>query len=385
MQLCMGVKLDGGRCSRVSREVRDPNAPHLHFCVTHWRTYDNRVESLRERFPDRNPNHVEGMCLCYERRHWCRGIAEPGSIFCERHRTLREEAEQARQERVAEEQRMNAILEDYQTRQPLMTWRQVVDDMMQRPDWNALRPIQWMILGRRVFRHLDEQADERQFIHYWRWRLHGGHGDPPEPNAQPLPAPPLHTLAGLARDRQNVHTRPVSEQTNRGLETLLALRQRTPGVMRSPDWFAAKWLVRSYGAWNVVCRTVDDMYRWYNQPTCRDPNDWLYRKALDGLYLMIRTVPSDETKIELFKRTFEECFESVGLCCDGHITRVCNVLVGFDNAFEPPVSLGELLQAKMAAIAASDLSTDEKIRQAIAFFTEHHIPEADRTAWLEAF
>jgi hypothetical protein len=95
--------------------------------------------------------------------------------------------------------------------------------------------------------------------------------------------------------------------------------------------------------------------------------------------------PSEEVKHELNKRVFEECFESVGLCCDGHISRLCNVLVGFDDAFEPPVAFGEVLQNKMAALFALDIPTDEKLAQAIAFFNEYAVPEAERTPWLEAF
>jgi hypothetical protein len=100
---------------------------------------------------------------------------------------------------------------------------------------------------------------------------------------------------------------------------------------------------------------------------------------------MIRNLPDDETKIEVFKRAFEECYESVSMCCDGHITRICNVLVGFDEAFAPPVPLGDVIQSKMAAIAGMDISTEEKVRLATAFFNEHNVQEADRTAWLEAF
>jgi hypothetical protein len=73
------------------------------------------------------------------------------------------------------------------------------------------------------------------------------------------------------------------------------------------------------------------------------------------------------------------------MCCDGHISRLCNVLVGFDEAFAPPVPFGEILQSKMAAIATQDISTDEKVQQATAFFNEYAVPEADRTAWLDAF
>ena len=73
------------------------------------------------------------------------------------------------------------------------------------------------------------------------------------------------------------------------------------------------------------------------------------------------------------------------MCCEGHISRLCNVLVGFDETFAPPVPFGEILQNKMAAIAALEVETEEKIRQATAFFNEFAVPEPDRAAWLEAF
>jgi len=60
------------------------------------------------------------------------------------------------------------------------------------------------------------------------------------------------------------------------------------------------------------------------------------------------------------------------------------VLVGFDDAFEPPVPKGEILQQKMAAIAGLDVDTDEKVRQATAVFEELEIPESEREPWLEA-
>ena len=75
----------------------------------------------------------------------------------------------------------------------------------------------------------------------------------------------------------------------------------------------------------------------------------------------------------------------MGMCCEGHISRLCNVLVGFDDAFQPPVALGELMQQKMAAIAGLDVSEEEKRRQATQWFTEHGVPEAERVAWLDAF
>ncbi len=264
-----------------------------------------------------------------------------------------------------------------------------MDELFER---NLDRELRFAV-GRRYFFNpaVVEQGfrHPRQLLRYWEWRLNGGEGEPPNLELEAQGPQPIiirrNDLAALAHDRQNVHTAPVSEQTNRGIEKLLAIRRQHGGMMRTPDWFAAKWLVRSYGSWPIVSRIVNDMHAWYGQSSCRQPNDYLYRNILDGLYLMIRNLPDDETKIEVFKRAFEECYESVSMCCDGHITRICNVLVGFDEAFAPPVPLGDIIQSKMAAIAGMDISTEEKVRLATAFFNEHNVQEADRTAWLEAF
>ena len=73
------------------------------------------------------------------------------------------------------------------------------------------------------------------------------------------------------------------------------------------------------------------------------------------------------------------------MCCDGHMSRLCNILVGFDDAFKPPVSTREVLQNRMSAIAALELETEEKIKQATDVLNELKIPEDQRGAWLEAF
>jgi hypothetical protein len=73
------------------------------------------------------------------------------------------------------------------------------------------------------------------------------------------------------------------------------------------------------------------------------------------------------------------------MCCDGHLSRLCNVLVGFIEDIKTEVPVGELLQQKMSAIAAMDADTDRKRREALTVFEELRIPLAERDAWIEAF
>jgi xanthine/CO dehydrogenase XdhC/CoxF family maturation factor len=125
-----------------------------------------------------------------------------------------------------------------------------------------------------------------------------------------------------------------------------------------------------------------DVEHWYALTLCRKEADCLYKRTLDGLWAMIK---ASEHKEELCKRLKEELTESVGMCCEGHLSRLCNVLVGFDDAFTTVISKGELLQKKMSEIAALEVTTRTKKMRAKAVLKELAIPVAEHSAWLDAF
>lgn len=202
-------------------------------------------------------------------------------------------------------------------------------------------------------------------------------GPPPrdrraQPQQQQPPQP--QTIGTIALDPQSVHTAVVSEQTNRSMDILLA-------EPVAPD---CNTLTKLPHVFHLNRKLYSDMRRWYKQSTCRGVDDWLYRKALDGLWALIQRRPEEERK-ELVQRLFEEAKESVGMCCEGHISRLCNVMVGFDDAFAPSVSVGEQLQMRMAAIANEDIATELKVERAVTVFRELAVPEDQWDAWIEAF
>jgi hypothetical protein len=221
-----------------------------------------------------------------------------------------------------------------------------------------------------------------EFTAYYVWAMNDARGfHNPEP-VGPVPVvrgPP--TLAQITRDPQSVHTAPVSVQTNVAMEKLLAL----PVVSgRQPiKSLARRWLYMRGLSWKMVSRVANDMDEWYDKTACRKPGDKLYRRLLDGLYAYIASV-SEETQRELCRRVFEECQDAVGMCCEGHLSRLCNVLVGFDSAFASPVSKGEILQNKFAALASQDIPATEKMSRAREMFVELDVPATEQGGWLDA-
>lgn len=188
---------------------------------------------------------------------------------------------------------------------------------------------------------------------------------------------PKSELHALSLDIQNVHTGVVNDLVNKGLATLLECPPLPPQNLK----------VEITNAWaskpkKEVTKVVKDMAKWYNVKSCREEDDELYKRALNGLWSTILQSPH---KADLLERLWEEASESVGMCCDGHIARLCNVMCGFDDAFKPQVSVGELLQQKIATISTKDLPTHQKVGEAWAVFEELSVPMEERMAWLEAF
>lgn len=183
--------------------------------------------------------------------------------------------------------------------------------------------------------------------------------------------PPRSQLEALTRDNQNVHTSVVNNQTSSTLEKLL-------DIETEPQY---KNFENEVGRTTETIPVLSDIETWYNKRTCRNRNDHLYQRVFDGLWV---TITKSAHKKELTQRLLEEAHDSLGMCCEGHISRLCNVLVGFDETVQPEISVGELLQQKMAAISGMDLSVEHKVGQAWTVFEELKIPMNDREAWIEA-
>jgi hypothetical protein len=135
---------------------------------------------------------------------------------------------------------------------------------------------------------------------------------------------------------------------------------------------------------NTVYR---DVVNWWNKPTIFSENDKLYKRLLRALWWTINQY-KPEVREELHKRLWEELKDGAipySVCTQGHIARLSNVMIGFDEAFVPPVPVGDILQQKMAAIYAMDVDYEEQMRLAEAVLEELKIPREQHKDWLSAF
>ena len=204
--------------------------------------------------------------------------------------------------------------------------------------------------------------------------------------------PPVHRAWGpnqreaqLAHDSQNVHTPEITKQMKDSLDILLTVDVPESQQATCKE-ILASWV--SQGRPPAEVNTVyNDMVAWWNRPTTYKANDKMYKRCLRGLWWTIKGYTGD-TRKELEKRLWDECRDSAipySVCTQGHMARLSNVMVGFDEAFVPPVPVGEVLQQKMAAIYAMDIEYEKQIELAEGVLAELKVPHEEHKNWLAAF
>jgi hypothetical protein len=176
-------------------------------------------------------------------------------------------------------------------------------------------------------------------------------------------------LQRLAMDNQNVHTKEVMKQTSEAQEFLL--KTPIPSGQKALQEIETAWTGKD------AKKVLKDMTSFYKM----SDNDHLYKRLLDGLWARIQVHPE---KAELIQRLWEETSEAVGKCYQGHICRLGNVMVGFTEEVKTDMPLGEILQQKMAVIAAKEVDVLHKVCEAWFVCEELKVPQEERAAWIEA-
>jgi len=186
-------------------------------------------------------------------------------------------------------------------------------------------------------------------------------------------------LRRLARDGQNLHTTLVVDKTNRAVSILVD--QPIPAGQKTMDeimtCYIHRWPKKNFAS------VFEDMALWGKTSTIYNYDDYLYRKVLRGAWAKIKTYP-EESRKTLEYRLLTECIESIGMCAEGHIARLANVFAGFDDAFQPELSLTEKVGNAMSALSKSELSVKEKLEEGKTILTSLGLPQEEQVAWLEA-
>jgi len=340
----------------------------------------------------------------------CRMRAIPGGDRCRRHEQLRPRPDLPPELRCLHRHCMRAAVEHQRCVRHVANFmrdrqRMLWDDMYipaflvlteQPNDWRAVVAIWRERVGEPGITHAFVDHLEINISRHIRipelWNHHMGDHAPMDEQGniawvtarRETRNPPRGELEAFVRDGQNVHTVHVTKQTNSALRILLDVDvpsdQRT--IMETHLAFMNHIACDRINTTLDVVNSVDrDSKRWYRTVTCRMDGDYLYKRVLDGLWAKIKTSP---LRSELEIRLWQEMVDSLGMCCDGHITRLANVLCGYDDAFQPELTPAEKLQNRMGVIASMDCGIIMQTAHAVAILRELEVPRELWSAWVDA-
>ena len=192
---------------------------------------------------------------------------------------------------------------------------------------------------------------------------------------------PVINLGAMAEHGQSVHMKEIETTTKTGIALLQEMNiPEGQNTLREIE----EAFRLSVDDKKAVSKVIADMKTWGAKKTAMDTKKNIYRPTLRGLWAKIKTY-DDDTKFELIQRLYEEASESLEMCADGHVARLVNVLVGFDDNFKLQISPMEYFQENIAKISENTVAPLEfKIEQVKRLMDDINMPEDQREAWISA-
>jgi len=195
-------------------------------------------------------------------------------------------------------------------------------------------------------------------------------------------------LLSLALDKQNIHTGAVNVKANQAMDSILkTVVSESCGIFKLISLLNRVWCTFLANNSIIFVSVLIDIKRhaeniFYINEMGETVQELRYQRLLCCVVQKIEN--NFENKNELYIRLWEECVDSVGMCFQGHMSRLCNVFSGFDPDFTLVASRGEQIQAAFQDLSTKKISFVEKKKEAFKIFEKFLIQDEEtKNAWIE--
>ena len=194
--------------------------------------------------------------------------------------------------------------------------------------------------------------------------------------AMALPNP--NVLARIANDNQNVHTQLVVEQTKKNVAEILKIP-----VPEDFKWQSKK-LSMTYKTIIMFCHLSPKSAWQFSSMYCSDATIYdlepgIFGKVVDGVWQFISKSPD---KQDLKKILTSELRDNIGMCAQGNLSRICNVLQGYLEGIGQKEALNTILGREFAKLMEVE-SEIERLNQGKLVLFNNNVPEDQWEPWLE--
>lgn len=355
MSQCAGVKHDGVRCSvMVIGEGQNLR------CRTHTKTLEkvgpNQIRRDEMKYiHDKNTNEIYA-----------------------RHRQILRDAEGADYERTYRARETEIRVEKLRYQTEFNTLELTIDRETEANNGQNA-DVAYIERQRQARRVRLEAAEERRRIVRAEWnqqRQVHQQAQPIFPNVQHVVD--QRQLAQLANDRQNVHTAVVVAKVKETVDKILLipvpLEYRTDTLKTSGEIILECKLSRA-AAWQMMAKYCGD-------ENIYEMGTGIYGRVLNSVWQYIKASPD---AADLKKILAAEMEDNIGMCAQGNLSRLCNILSGYLDGINTDVkSKNEIIGEELAELMTSEPNEDNRREVGRLILRDHGIPFEEWNAWLEA-
>jgi hypothetical protein len=185
-------------------------------------------------------------------------------------------------------------------------------------------------------------------------------------------------LGQIAQDNQNVHTQIVVEQTKKNVQEILKIP--VPEIFK---WQKNK-LSMTYKTIVMFCHLSPKSAWQFSSMYCSDATIYdlepgIFGKVVDGVWQFIQGSPD---KADLKKILAAELKDNVGMCAQGNLSRMCNVLQGYLDGIGQKESVNAILGREFGKLMELENPVERESRGA-AILRENNVPDSEWETWLE--
>ena len=194
-----------------------------------------------------------------------------------------------------------------------------------------------------------------------------------------IPAVQVGELRAFAGDRQNVHTTHAVKQTMDIVERILKIpvppeyRWNMNECSRTPGEIILECKVGPTATWQMMAKycQADNVY---------EMGKGIYGRVLDCVWQYIK---GSEHKKDLYKILKAEMEDNIGMCAQGNLSRLANIVAGYMEGVGPQESVAEILGRLLPPLMQIE-DEGERLEKAKKIMDDYHVPVDDRPQWLEA-
>jgi len=195
-----------------------------------------------------------------------------------------------------------------------------------------------------------------------------------------VPAGGAGGLAGFVADPQNIHTTATVQMTTTNIKILLDIpvpaeyKWNRQTVSMTPFEIGMKCKLTHQA-------TGEMMARYMSEDRVYDLCHGTYGRAMDGMWQFVKKSDDAESLYKIIKREMED---NVGMCAQGNLSRICNILAGYLEGIGAEKESIATILGRLLPPLMDVADVDERRRQARAIMSVHDVDDMTQGTWLEA-